>query len=60
MTIIVDFFKDYFNYKQLRGESLLDYTQQFKIIRDVLTSYLRGPIELQKYVANHFNHIKEQ
>ena len=58
MAIIVDSFKDYFNCKQLSRESLLDYTRQFKVARDALTSYLGGPIKLQKYVTDHPDYIE--
>ena len=60
MATIADAFKDYFSCKQQQGESLLDYTRRFKIVRDVLTSYLGGPIELKKYVKDHPDYVEGQ
>ena len=60
MATIADAFKDYFNCKQQQGESLLDYTRRFKIVRDILTSYLGGPIELKKYVKDDPDYVDGQ
>ena len=60
MATIADAFKDYFNCKQQQGESLLDYTRRFKVVRDILTSYLGGPIELKKCVKDDPDYVDGQ
>ena len=52
MDTTVDSFKDYFQYMQLNVKSLLDYARRFKVAREVLTSYIGGPIELKKHIQD--------
>ena len=52
MRIIVDALNGYLNYKQRDNESLQDYTKRFKLVKDILVSYLESIIKLQKIVKN--------
>jgi hypothetical protein len=46
MSIILDAFRSVFTAKQKEGESLQDYTRQFKTLTEILESHLGGPIIL--------------
>jgi hypothetical protein len=48
MSIILDLFRALMGTKQKDGESLQDYTKQFRVARDVLKSHIGGPIILSK------------
>ena len=58
MATIVDACEDYFQCMQLNGESLLDYTRRFKVVREALPSYPGGPIELKKHVQDQSEHLE--
>ena len=53
MVATVDSFEDHFQRKQLNGESLLDCTRRFKVVREVLASRVEGPAELKNHVKDH-------
>ena len=50
MSIILDSMRALLNLRQKDGESLQDDTKRFKTARDVLRSYVGGPIILTKYI----------
>ena len=57
MCIILDALCIVITLRQKDEELLIDYTTCFKSARDVLTSQIRGPIRLTKYLQATVNNI---
>ena len=49
MSIVLDSISTMMPTKYKEHESLLDYTKRFKVAKDVMEMYIRGPIMLTKY-----------
>ena len=50
MAIITDAIGTFLNTKQKESESLQDYTQRFKTLKEIMESHIGGPIILSKYI----------
>jgi hypothetical protein len=60
MAIIFDSLHQLINLKQRDGESLIDYTKQFKTAKEVMISHIGGPIILTKFVKTLPNYEKDE
>ena len=49
MSIVLDSISTMMPTKYKEHELLLDYTKRFKVAKDVMEMYIRGPIMLTKY-----------
>ena len=49
-------FRVFFNCKQCNKESLQDCTKHFKVLKEILESYLGRPTTIEKIVKNHSNY----
>ena len=52
MSIILDTFKSFINFRQKENEGLQEYTRRFKVAREILNSHLGGGIVLQEFVES--------
>jgi hypothetical protein len=50
MSIILDAMRTLLGSKQREGESLQDYTERFRVAKDVLESHVGGPIQFPKII----------
>ena len=57
ISIILDALKAMMNTKQREGETLAEYTWQFKAAKDLLESQIRGALILTKYIKGMVDYI---
>ena len=50
MSVILDSIRTFLNTKQKESEDLQEYTRRFKTAKDIMESYIGGPIVMTKYI----------
>ena len=60
MSRIADAMRAFLNTKQKENETLLDYTQRYKTICNIMESHIRGPIIIKEYIKLTKEYIKDK